>query len=564
MAKRLSIKEFKEQATARFGGKFRYDRVGIIHSKVAVEIYCPDHGYFTQFPQFHLGSKHGCPKCGGTGKKTTADFVKDAIEAHGDRYDYGKSNYVNSTSVITITCKEHGDFHISALRHTSDRKQGCPECARLKMRMDSRITKEEFIRKAISIHGDQYSYEKVDYKSYQNKVTITCRKHGDFLKTPANFLKKINPQGCPDCKVSANLKTTEKFIADAREIHGELYDYSRVNYIGNKHKVEIICKTHGAFQQEAKSHLNGHGCPVCACVAPGSTEGFIIKAREVWGSKYDYEKVHYVASNKSVTITCCEHGDFMQRPHSHLIGHEGCSKCHGRGKIDLATFIEKATKKHGGKFDYSLVDLSSIDSQITIICPTHGRFSQKAKNHLRSGCPACGGSSPLTTNDFIEKSREVHYNLYDYSKTSYIRANHNVEIHCPYHGPFHQRASHHLQGSGCPICRQSRGEFIVEQVLKRLGVVFEQQKRFPDCRNVKELPFDFFVADRGVIEFHGEQHYFQVDFGKGESNLDSVRMRDQIKKRYCREKGIPMLIVKFDEIAHVELIVKRYLATLLV
>lgn len=563
MSKRLSIAEFIERATAKFGGKFRYDRVGIIHSKEPVEIYCPDHGYFTQIPHLHLRSKHGCPKCGGTGKKTTADYVKEAKAIHGDRYCYDKTHYVNSTTAVTITCQEHGEFHIASSKHISGRKQGCPECARLERNESSRMSKWEFIRKAIEIHGVQYSYEKVEYTGYQNPVTITCSKHGDFLKSPANHLHKTNPQGCPKCKVRASRKTTEQFVAEARFIHNDRYDYSLAEYCGNKLPVKIICPTHGVFEQEAKSHLHGHGCPDCAGVAPRTTVDFIAEARAVWGNKYDYAKVAYVSNNEKVTITCREHGDFTQLPHSHIKGYEGCSTCHGRGKTDLDTFIEKATKKHGGKFDYSEVDFDSIDSEIIVVCPTHGRFRQKAKNHLRSGCPRCGGSAQLTTEEFIEKAQSIHGDLYDYSRTDYRRANEDIEIHCPYHGPFNQRAAHHLRGSGCPRCRQSRGEFRIEQLLKRLGVEFEQQKKFPDCRNVNELPFDFLVADRGVIEFHGEQHFHPVDFGKGESDLDAVSIRDEIKERYCREKGIPMLIVRFDEIDDVEEIVKIFIAKLL-
>lgn len=560
MPKRLSIAEFKERATTKFGGKFGYDRVGIIHSKEPVEIYCPDHGYFTQLPHLHLRSKHGCPKCGGTGKKTTADFVKEAKAIHGDRYGYDKTHYVNSKTAVTVTCQKHGDFNIAPCKHTSDRKQGCPECARLKRNEQSRMSLEEFIRKAIAIHGGRYSYDKVEYTGYHDPVTITCREHGDFHKSPSNHLKRTNPQGCPKCKVPASRKTTEQFVEEARVIHADRYDYSLVDYRGNKLPVKIICPTHGAFEQEAKSHLNGHGCPDCAGVAPRTTVDFITEARAVWGDKYNYEKVGYVSNNKKVIITCREHGDFMQRPHSHLIGYEGCSKCHGRGKIDLATFIEKATKKHNGKYDYSEVAFDSIDSEITVICPTHGRFRQKAKNHLRSGCPRCGGSRQLTTEEFIEKALDVHGNLYDYSRTVYCRANEDVEIHCPYHGSFHQRASHHLQGSGCPICRQSRGEFRVEQALKRLGVEFECQKRFPDCRNVNELPFDFFVANCGVIEFHGEQHFRPVNFGKGESDVEAVRLRDEIKECYCRENAIPMLIVRFDKLDDVEQMVRNFIS----
>lgn len=562
MAKRLSIAAFKDLATARFGGKFGYERVKFIHSNENVEIHCPDHGYVQQLPHIHLRSKYGCAKCGGTGQKTTADFVKDAKMVHGDRYDYHKSQYINSRILVTVTCREHGDFTITPVKHTSAQKQGCQECARLQQRQKTLMDNEEFISKAILIHGDKYLYDKVECTGYQNPVIITCRKHGDFIKSPSNHLNKSNPQGCQKCKVPASQKTTEQFITQALAVHGERYEYSLVEYRGNKDKVKIICRNHGIFEQEAKSHLNGHGCRDCAGVGPRTTEDFITKARDFWGDKYDYEKVDYLSNNDKVTITCRKHGDFVQRPHSHLIGYEGCTKCHGKGKIDKAIFIEKATEKHEGKFDYSEVVFKSLDSDVTVICPTHGIFRQKAKNHLRSGCPRCGGSGQLTTQDFVNKARQIHGDLYDYSHTLYSISNANVQIDCPYHGQFDQRASHHLQGHGCPTCRQSRGEFRIEQKLKLLGVEFEQQKRFSDCRQDRHLPFDFFIANRGIIEFQGEQHFRPVDFGNGESDYAAIRRRDEIKESYCSDNGIPMLIIRFDEIDDIEIIVERFVAEL--
>ena len=104
-----------------------------------------------------------------------------------------------------------------------------------------RLTTEEFIEKARAIHGDKYDYSKVVYKTSQEKVIIVCPKHGEFLQRPNCHL---NGAGCPKC-CNNTKKTAESFIEDARAIHGDKYDYSKVEYVNNKIPVCIICPKHG-------------------------------------------------------------------------------------------------------------------------------------------------------------------------------------------------------------------------------------------------------------------------------------------------------------------------------
>lgn len=60
-----------------------------------------------------------------------------------------------------------------------------------------------------------------------------------------------------------------KYIIKAKEIHGDKYDYSKVEYINNHSKVCIICPIHGEFWQNASSHLKGCGCPKCSAIVRG-------------------------------------------------------------------------------------------------------------------------------------------------------------------------------------------------------------------------------------------------------------------------------------------------------
>jgi hypothetical protein len=118
----------------------------------------------------------------------------------------------------------------------------------------------DFISKARNIHGDRYDYSSVLYTNAKTKVIITCKVHGDFLQTPSNHLSNYNCQKC-----SNNYKSdTLTFIEKAKVIHGNKYDYSKVNYKNANSPVVIICKEHGEFKQIPDFHINRKcKCPKC-------------------------------------------------------------------------------------------------------------------------------------------------------------------------------------------------------------------------------------------------------------------------------------------------------------
>ena len=277
----------------------------------------------------------------------------------------------------------------------------------------------DFIKKARSIHGDKYDYSKVEYKDNKTRVTIICKEHGEFTQTPAKHYIK---RGCPICSRYSHIKnpihivfSTEDFIDKARSVHGDKYDYSKVEYTNNKNKITIICKEHGEFQQTPYSHLEGHGCFPCSRnrandMMRHSTEEFIKKAKEIHGDKYDYSKVEYVTTNKNVTIICKEHGEFQQTPYSHLKSN-GCNKCTFRDlgvsqRSNTEDFIQKSKEIHGDKYDYSLVNYTKNDSKVTIICPIHGEFEQTPKLHIQGSiCYKCtynASKMEIEFGDFIK------------------------------------------------------------------------------------------------------------------------------------------------------------------
>ena len=247
--------------------------------------------------------------------------------------------------------------------------------------------------------------------------------------------------------------TTEEFVEKAREVHGSRYGYERAVYVTSKKKVTITCPEHGDFEQEACGHLQGAGCAKCGGTGRLTTEGFIEKARTEHGGRYSYARTVYVNARSKVTITCPAHGDFEQTPHDHSRGF-GCLKCrHDSDRLTTEEFISKARAVHGEGYEYERAVYLGSMKKVTITCPEHGYFEQTPNRHLSGGgCPKCAGNATPTTEEFIEKAREVHGSRYGYERAVYVATMKKLVITCPDHGDFEQEAKGHLQGRGCSAC----------------------------------------------------------------------------------------------------------------
>lgn len=354
---------------------------------------------------------------------------------------------------------------------------------------------DNFITKAREIHGDKYDYSKVIYKNIDTKVEIICPKHGIFWQSPYNHLKG---HGCTKCSYDKMSKDKnmgkDTFIQKAKEIHGDKYDYSKVEYINNRMKVCIICPIHGEFWQSPYCHLNGSDCYECgkkkiSNKLKGNNEIFVNKAISKHGNKYDYSKVNYINSDEKVCIICPEHGEFWQAPHKHIYG---------------------------------------------------------------NGCPICGKTVKSNTDEFIEKARKVHGDKYDYSKVEYVNNSTKVCIICPEHGEFWQTPGHHLNKRGCPKCKKSIMENDVEKILINKKIKYEHEYTFDWLKYKNNLRLDFYLPDYNIaIECQGEQHFRVPNFGNTYEHsvmiFEQTQIRDKIKKDLCQQHNIPIYYINYNE-----------------
>lgn len=189
--------------------------------------------------------------------------LKEFIATHGDRYDYSLSEFAGCYDYIKIGCHVHGVFVQQTYEHR--RGRGCPECGRIASRtyLVRRNRNTDILSSFLKIHSDRYDYSLIDFGVpiySQDRIDIICKQHGVFTTTVSIHTSGAN---CPKCAILEKVGSTDLFISKATDLHGDVYDYSRVVYDRSFRKVELICKRHGGFLITPNNHLRGNGCPLC-------------------------------------------------------------------------------------------------------------------------------------------------------------------------------------------------------------------------------------------------------------------------------------------------------------
>lgn len=219
-----------------------------------------------------------------------------------------------------------------------------------------RMAEEKFWRTIKSKHHqeDQLDFSNSIFNGAYNPITVVCAKHGEFFTKPHYLLKGSGCIFCGKERVANAVKTRrlgiEGFIARAREIHGDRYDYpTDQDYQSNKDKMRIICKDHGQFTQKANSHLTGKGCVYCRNASNVAafksvmekTKSGILNRLKSKNKKLTYDTSTYEGMHNPMKVTCVVHGDFYPTP-SNLLKGSGCPGCVGqqsKGERDVATFL---------------------------------------------------------------------------------------------------------------------------------------------------------------------------------------------------------------------------------
>lgn len=461
----ISKKElFIERASAIHGEKYDYSTVDYQGSSVAVSIICPKHGAFKKSPSNHTHKlkPQGCPECSKEDKNRLfiQELINDFKKVHGDIYDYSQLAFENSKKPVKIICKTHGSFSLRIDAHRNG--VGCQEC---KTEASKSEAWKGYLLRFESIYGDIYDYSNTVYIAYKERISVRCRKHGEFKVLIASHLKGT---GCRKCHgwLGVEKQDNEQFIAQAVSKHGQTYDYSKANFTNLGSKVTIICPKHGEFTQNASQHLKGSGCPACVYVERSGSKftshEIIARLKEVHGGKYDFSEVEVALGVKQkVRVICPKHGRFSSRVDSLLKG-SGCKRCAlddyaEKLRLDPEIAVKRMQVVHSDFYGYDKTEYTLGREKIVVTCPIHGDFEIEAMKHLKgNGCRMCANLKKTgNRDDFIREAQKYHGRRYDYSEVEYETAHVDVRIKCPEHGVFLQTPNNHKRGQGCPYC----GEF---------------------------------------------------------------------------------------------------------
>lgn len=229
-------------------------------------------------------------------------------------------------------------------------------------------------------------------------------------------------------------------------------------------------------------------------------------------------------------------------------------------KLTTEQFIQRAKEIYGDRYNYDKVIYNNSREPVTIICSIHNEFQITPDNFLhKNGCAKC--SYDLLSNkrlddkdDFVNKSLRTHGTYYDYTKVTYVNYITKVEILCPLHGSFWQNPSKHIFGQGCPKCKSSKGERIIYHYLVDNDILFLEQYRNSTCKDKAILSFDFYLPNYNLlIEFQGLQHErFIPYYHKTIDNFDKQKLRDNIKRQWAKDNNIQLLEISYKEIDEIQ------------
>ena len=308
--------------------------------------------------------------------------------------------------------------------------------------------------------------------------------------------------------------------------------------------------------------LNGNGCPECHCerITKGKTRSHKWFVDTIAKTLPDIHVLgKYTNVKDPIRVRCTIHGyEWDSTPDNLLHGH-GCKFC---GYEKTSVCLMKPYEQYADELKQHVP---------TVICiGDYGGMAKPAKHrcvscgyewytrptnliNLGCGCPICTNSLPKTNESFAAEvqARNDHIEFIG----EYLTAKTHALFRCKVCGNIWQATPDAvLSGSGCPRCCESHGERSIRLWLENNHIRYTTQKKYDDCVDERQLPFDFFLPDYNkLIEFDGEQHFRPVDFFGGEENFERTVRHDRIKTDYCIANNIDLLRIPYNKDINTEL-----------
>ena len=565
-----TLKRVLREAKQIHGGLYNLDQTDEVRNyKSRLSVFCykcedtwhPSIGCFIE-------KRTGCPKCKGGVCNTSYDqFIRRAKEKYGENtYNYSaikKEDVKTALSIVTILCKCGGKWPVS-INSFLGRKTlyGCIECNQGKP-----WTLKRFLKEAKEIHGEKYNYSKIKAEHIngsKSKVKIICNCGNEFDQAISSHINNAN--GCFHCNLGKPMNF-ERFMKEAKEIHGDLYDYSEIkteDITSFRSIVRVICKRCSKnWPVIVMSHINGKtGCDSCNH-HHWTYNRFMVEAIITHGIKFDYSEVkedHVKCEKSKIPITCntCKY-EFTPTISSFIKKKSGCIECTGRAPLTLEKIIIRIKAVHAEKYSCDLVKKEHIinrDSLIPIKCNLcNNIWEPKIVNICcGGGCTKCSDHMPWNIDRFYNKITDYMKTCFDYKlvKPDHFcdGATSKIPIICKKCGnSFTCRLHDHLWNLGCQNCSSTKGERICKEILNDVfGVDCKMQSKLDPYKRLK-YDFEFeFNNQKWMLEFDGKQHFEVIDFFKmTEETLEIFHERDILKTNNALSHGYNVIRIDYTQ-----------------
>lgn len=336
------------------------------------------------------------------------------------------------------------------------------------------------------------------------------------------------------------IATKEEMQKKIDNLELEFYIVEYLGY-GKKSKFRHSCGYE--FEIRIDHLLNRKKCPKCNN-RKYELEDFQLKSDEIHNKSYKIIEFNGVNKKIKALHYVCKN-IIEPKGLNHLRG-DGCSYCYGNKKYTKEEITEISNNKWKGEFTILSDELDYNKKALIIHNKCGNMFEQKISSHLlRGGCSCCAGNRKHDIESIQNKSNKIHNNEY---KIIEIFNNKTKILHKSCGNEFIQVIKTHLSGCGCPKCRTSKGEILIDNFLKMNNIQYITQKTFNECKFVNKLKFDFYLPEFNIcIEFDGEQHYRPIRHFGGKKAFELQKIKDNIKNDYCKSNNIRLIRIKYND-----------------
>tara|TARA_B100001059_G_scaffold32968_1_gene26499 strand:+ start:684 stop:2411 length:1728 start_codon:yes stop_codon:yes gene_type:complete len=558
----------RERLRETFGDEYDLSKVNYINKNENIILICKKHGEFSA--RLSAFTKRG-QRCQNCKKDEQLLFYNDYLKSNHPHISFlNERLYKNNKQKLTFHCNKHGAF--KQTWNSITRGTHCPKCgmARHKNKQSNRIIPIDDVIKRI----DKVSNKTIkvvnpeEYVNSHSKLIYQCIKGHTWSVKLYNILQG---KGCAKC---AGLRiTTEEFIIKLKEIHGDnirLVEGQR--YKSRKDKLRFKCnvKTHPEFQAAPNSIIfNKSGCPECKketlrqALSYTTDEIYNKIEKKFEGRIIALPGQIYENQHTKWVMKCQDHshptwessiGNVLNRDYKY-----GCRYCMGEKPVNSYEEIENLIKTNfDGKITLIKVHGKRFlkSSEITVFCSQHKKtHTEKLNNILKSyGCPDCSEENRLRKRRTDEETllRQVFETHREFitivNPEEYVNTDTHIKFLChkKRHGIFEASPHSVISGSGCPICKMSRGERKILFWLRDNNIIHEYQFRTKKHTGKGHFIFDFILPEnKMIIEYDGRQHFVEVDAWGGKEALKNIKKVDRMKNDYSKIKGFKMLRIHY-------------------